>query len=132
MTDQQLAELDAEMSQLSQKELEDERMLMSFQIRFWKQKAWRAEQQRDREISTRKEAEKSLEYYKTIPSDLFDNLVNKIKEEECVKLKNEALSHLGFYKWSIKCSEEKNILDIDTRIKFWTDAILVSKDISLE
>jgi len=72
MSEQQLAELEFE---LSQQVGADERMLLNYEARFWKHRAWRAEQQRDRAELARKEAEVLLEKYKGIPQEKLDEFL---------------------------------------------------------
>jgi hypothetical protein len=73
MSEQEVAELEHE---LSQQIGADERMLLNYEARFWKQRAWRAEQQRDRANLARKEAEALIEKYKSIPEEKLDELLN--------------------------------------------------------
>lgn len=123
MSQQQMDELDAEINNLTPQELADERMVMTFEIRFWKQKAWRAEQQRDREIAERKATELQYERFKGIPQEALDALLLKMKEEKVAVAKEEAGKIIGYIPWLKYELEEKAIKDVDAKLDFWTKLI---------
>lgn len=99
-------------------------MLMTFQIRFWKQKAWRAEQQRDREILARKETEAKLDRFKGLTDQHLEEMLTSLKLKELSKVKAEANKIIGVAPWVKYIKEEAGISDLDTKIKFWADLIV--------
>jgi len=117
MSKEQIADLERELSQQDQS---DQFMLLEYQVRFWKQRAWRAEQQRDREIQARKEAELLTEKYKGIPQESLDQLV---KEAELAKVKKEAEAYIKIGPFNLSKLQKKcNLLSsIDKQITFWKD-----------
>ena len=125
-------ELDAEKSNLTPQQLADEKMLMTFEIRFWKQKAWRAEQQRDREIAERKATELQYERIKGIPQEALDALLLKMKEEKVTLAKEEAGKIIGYIPWVKYELEEKAINDVDDKLEFWTKLISYYKTMEHE
>lgn len=123
MSKQQLADLNSELSQLVSP---DERMLLEYEIRFWKQKAWRAEQQRDRAEAAQKEAEDIAEKYKSIPQDILDKVVLDLKEKELHRLKEAALVHLhtiGLTNFNRLRSQGDLLDSIDDKINHWKDVV---------
>ena len=119
MSKEQRAELEAEMSQLVS---DDERMLLNHEIRFWRQKAWRAEQQRERAELEKKNAELLAEKYKDIPEDRLAKVLFEIKQDELKAAKAEAEKHIGVigvtnFRKLIWRSDE--IKSIDDRIALW-------------
>jgi hypothetical protein len=123
MSQQQLIDLEAERALMTPQQLADERMLMAHEIRFWKQKAWRAEQQRDREIAERKAIEAQFERFKEIPQAALDALLIKMKEEKVAALKEEASKIIGYIPWVKYQLEEKSIADVNAKLEFWTKLI---------
>ena len=123
MSKQQLADLDSELSQLVSP---DERMLLEYEIRFWKQKAWRAEQQRDRAEVARKEAEDIAEKYKSIPQEILDRVALDLKQNELQLMKEAASVHLptiGITNFH-RLKSQADLLDsIDAKISHWRDVI---------
>jgi len=99
----------------------DEKMLLEHQVRFWKQKAWRAEQQRDRAEIAKKQAEEIVEKYKAIPEETLQKLLMDIKNAELLQVKKHAENHIGsiglinFHKLE-RVSEG---MDVSEKIKFW-------------
>jgi hypothetical protein len=116
-------ELDAEKTNLTPQELADERMVMAFEIRFWKQKAWRAEQQRDREIAERKATELKYERFNEIPQEALDALLIKMNEKKIALAKEEASKIIGYIPWVKYELEEKAIVDVGAKLQFWTKLI---------
>jgi hypothetical protein len=118
-----MTELENEISQLVSP---GERMLLEYEIRFWKQKAWRAEQQRDRAELARKEAEDIAEKYKSIPQTVLDRVLLDIKMAELAEVKNAALVHMpsigltNFRRLNTKADLLENI---DAKIKMWKDVV---------
>ena len=97
-------------------------MLVDYEIRFWKQRAWRSEQQRDREVSARKAAEAMIEKYKDIPQEKLDTLLLEIKHQELIKAKTAAESYIriiGLTNLRRLQSESDAIEKLDDRISFW-------------
>ena len=123
MSQQQLADLEAERALMTPEELADEMMFMAHAIRFWKQKAWRAEQQRDREIAERKAAEARFERFAGIPQEALDTLLVKMKEEKVAAVKAEAGKIIGYIPWVKYELEEKTINNVDAKLEFWTKLI---------
>jgi hypothetical protein len=123
MSKQQLAELEAETASLPPNEVSDEIMYMAFQIRFWKQKAWRAEQQRDREILARKEVEAKLDRFKGLTQEHLEEMLISLKKQELSKIKAEANKVIGVSPWVKYTKDEEAIEDLDAKIKFWTDLV---------
>jgi hypothetical protein len=123
MSKQQLADLQSELSELVSS---DERMLLKYEIRFWRQKAWRAEQQRDRAELARKEAEDMTEKYKAIPQDVLDRFLLELKEKELQSVKELASVHIstiGLTNFR-RLSSEADLLDtMDAKIKHWKDVV---------
>jgi len=117
-----MAELAIEKSQMSG-DMSDEAMLMKFEIRFWKQKAWRAEQQRDREVAARKAIETQVERYKGIPQESLDAIRLSLLTNELERLKNTAMQTLGLFQWTMKCQEEAAVEGVQNRVHFWADII---------
>ena len=121
MSEQQLAELDQE---LSQQMTSDEKMMMSYEIRFWKQKAWRAEQQRDRAEVAQKQAEDMIKKYKAIPEDVLDKFLLEAKEKELKELKELASVHMstiGLTNFRCIVQQAEIANTIDAKIKIWKD-----------
>ena len=119
MSTQQLAELEAEMSQLVS---DDERMLLNHEIRFWRQKAWRADQQRERLELEKKNVEALAEKYKDIPEDRLNRLLSEIKEEELKAARAEAEKYsgtIGLTNFRKLVLTSEDIKKIDDRIAFW-------------
>ena len=119
MSQEQLTELNLE---LSQQVSSDERMILEYKARFWKQKAWRAEQQRDRAELAKKEAESLTEKYKDIPHERLERLLNEIKEEQLLLLKSSAEKHLGtigFINFRQLNWVADTLKSIDEKISFW-------------
>ena len=123
MSQQQMDELDAEKTNLTPQQLADERMVMAFEIRFWKQKAWRAEQQRDRAIAEKKATEMQYERFNEISQEALDALRLKMKEEKVTLAKEEASKIIGYIPWVKYEIEEKAIADVDAKLQFWTKLI---------
>ena len=123
MSKQQLADLEAETAALPPNEVSDEVMYMAFQIRFWKQKAWRAEQQRDREILARKEVEAKLDRFKGLTQEHLEEMLSSLKKQELSKVKAEASKIIGVSPWVKYTKDEELIEGLDAKIKFWTDLV---------
>ena len=123
MSEQQVAELQTELSQLMSS---DERMMMNYEIRFWKNKARRAEQQRDRAEAAQKEAEEINRKYKVIPQEVLDRFVLDVKETQLKEMKDAAYVHMptiGLTNFR-RLSSQADLLDsIDAKINLWKDVI---------
>ena len=120
MSQEQLADLEAEKAKMTPEELASERMMLTYQVRFWKQKAWRAEQQRDREIAERKALELRFKKYSEIPQKILEDAVRRAETQELTYLKETAVQALSFLLWSNKCREENEIETVGEKIKFWS------------
>jgi len=113
-------------SKFSEAEKANELMILKFEARFWKLKAWRAEQQRDREIKERKEIEDTLGKYKDIPQERLDAILLEMKKAELASLEKEVNSLLfkvGHAKMTMLNIRYRTINDIDEKIKFWKNAL---------
>lgn len=123
MSQQELADLEQE---LSQQVSSDERMLLNYEIRFWKQKAWRAQQQRDRAEADQREAEELTKKYKAIPQGVLDKFLIDAKEKELKDVKQNASVHIstiGLTNFH-RLSSQADLLDsIDAKINLWKDVI---------
>ena len=123
MSQQQIEELDMELSQIVSP---DERMLLEYEIRFWKQKAWRAEQQRDRAEVAQKEAEEITRKYKVIPQEVLDRFVLNVKEKELKEMKEAASAHIpiiGLTNFHRLSSQVELLDNIDAKINLWKDVV---------
>lgn len=123
MSEQQLAELDQELSQLM---TSDEKMMMNYEIRFWKQRAWRAEQQRDRAEVAQKNAEDMIQKYKAIPEDVLDKFLLDAKEKELKEVKEAASVHIstiGLTNFRSIVQQADLTNNIDAKINIWKDVI---------
>lgn len=123
MSEQQLSDLEMELSQLV---TPDERMLLEYEIRFWKQKAWRAEQQRDRAQLAQKKAEDINKKYKAIPQEVLDRFVLEVKEKELKEVKEAAYVHMptiGLTNFRRLTSQADLLEDIDAKISMWKEVI---------
>lgn len=110
--------------ELNQQLHADERMLLDYQIRFWKHKAWRAEQQKERIELERKEANKFVEKYKIIPQEKLDQILLEMKNEELIQAKKLAEVHMdaiGIIQFRRLSSEIDLIECIDKKIKTWKE-----------
>lgn len=119
MSQEELTELKLEPSQQVSS---DERMILEYEARFWKQKAWRAEQQRERAETARKEAEEMTRKYKDIPEKRLEQLLNEIKEEELLVVKGNAEKHLGtigLTNFRRLIWDSDNLKNVDEKISFW-------------
>jgi len=123
MSKQQLADLQSEISELVSP---GERMLLEYEIRFWKQKAWRAEQQRDRAQLAQKEAEDISEKYKEIPQETLDRFVIEVKQRQLKDLKEAASVHMstiGLTNFRRLCSQADILETIEAKIKMWKGVV---------
>lgn len=119
MSEQEVAELELE---LSQQIGADERMLLNYEARFWKHRAWRAEQQRERADLAKKEAEAIIEKYKRIPQEKLDELLKQINNEALALAKKEAEMHvgtIGLTNFRRLTWDSEKIKCVDQRIAFW-------------
>ena len=123
MSKEQLDEFNKELSEISPEDQANERMLISFQIRFWKQRAWRAEQQRDREILARKEIESKLDRFKELTQEHIEEMLNSLKNKKIVILKAQAEKLMGLLPWLKAIKEEEAHENLDAKVKFWRDLI---------
>ena len=125
MSATQLAEFNLEASALLN---DSERMFTEFSIRFWRQKAWRAEQQRDREIEARKQLENKLERFKRIPQALVDSLISQSLMEELSAIKKKVehfIPTIGSISWERYLSEEARLDNIEDRIHLWKEVLTI-------
>jgi hypothetical protein len=123
MSKNQLDDLDTEMAKIPSNELADEKMVMAYEIRFWKQRAWRAEQQRDREVELRKEAEAKLERFKGLSDEKLEELRFSLKLQRIIELKDEANKIIGLSPLLKYIKEEEAITDLSLKEKFWSDLL---------
>jgi hypothetical protein len=123
MSKDQLAELETEMATLTASELADERMVMLYEIRFWRNKAWRAEQQKDREIQERKEAEAKLSRFSGLSDAQLEEMRSSLKLKSIEQLKGEASKIIGVLPWLNYVKQEEAITDLSLKEKFWSDLL---------
>jgi hypothetical protein len=104
----------------------DDYMIMNHAIRFWKHKAFRAEQQRDREIKARKALEEELEKYKCIPQELLEKVTYDMKVKRLDELKTQAnslISSMGLLNLTKLFQRASTLENIDDKIKLLRDTI---------
>jgi len=121
MSKQQISELDNEISQMVSA---DERALLEYEIRFWRNKAWRTEQQKDRAEAAQKEAEAIAEKYKSIPEGRLNALLDEINQEELVKARSEAekrITLIGLSMFLKLSSDSESINGVDAKIRYWNN-----------
>jgi len=128
MSKEQLADLEAEKAAMPSNELADEMMIKTYEARFWKNRAWRAEQQRDREILARKAAEEKLERFKGLTQEDLEGLLLTHKKGELERVMAEAGKVIAVLLWAKYLKEAEGITDLDTRIKFWINLIAKAKE----
>jgi hypothetical protein len=122
MSTEQLSELAMEMSNLSEAERDSAIMLLQFEVRFWRHKAWRAEQQRDREIQKNKELEEIAGKYKDLPEEILQSLLLIMKKEELLNIQKKAEVHfkdIGLVNYLKLQRDAAAIEGLDGQIKFW-------------
>jgi hypothetical protein len=122
MSTGQLAELELEVSQMDPSEREDELQLLSHKVRFWRQKAWRTEQQLGREVEARVQLEKSLEKYKYVTDDMLEN----INKQRLATIRVEIdgyFNKIGFLQWRKLCEEEQTLVSLEDKIALLQNAI---------
>jgi hypothetical protein len=127
MSKEQLSDLATEMSNLSEAERENAIMLLQFEVRFWRHKAWRAEQQRDREIEKNKELEEIAGKYKDLPKEILESLVLIMKKEELLNIQKKAEEHfknIGLVNYLKLQRDAAAMEDLDKQIKFWKDVMV--------
>jgi hypothetical protein len=123
MSKQQLADLEMELSELVSP---DERMILNYEIRFWRQRAWRAEQQRERAEAAQKDAEEANKKYKAIPKDVMDRFLLDLKEKELKEVKEAASVHMptiGLTNFRRLCAQADLLADIESKISLWKDVV---------
>ena len=101
-------------------------MLLNYEIRFWKQKALRAQQQRDRAEAGQREAEELTKKYKAIPQCVLDKFLIEAKERELIDVKQSASVHMSSIGLTNFCrlSSQADLLDsIDDKINHWKKVI---------
>ena len=127
MSKEQLSDFATEMSELSEAERDNVIMLLQFEVRFWRQKAWRAEQQRDREIEKNKELEEIANKYKEVPKEILESLLLIMKKEELLNIQKEAEVHfkdIGLVNYLKLQREAAGIEDLDRQINFWKNVMV--------
>ena len=91
-------------------------LFTSYTIRYWRLKAWRATQARDREVEARKALEAELERIRLIPKEDLEALIQKSKERQLKTLMGKA-SEL-----SIPIDHRLNV-SIDEKIAHYSQSI---------
>jgi len=122
MSTEQLAELDQEVSQMDPSVREDELQLLSYKVRFWRQKAWRTEQQRDREVEARVQLEKSLEKYKYVTEEMLES----INKQRLATLRVEIdgyFNKIGVLQWRKLCEQEQALVSLEDKIALLENSI---------
>lgn len=102
---------------------ENEIMLMGYEIRFWKNKALRSEQQKDEAIKEKTKLELRLEKFNGITDEMIERLKLEMKKEELVALKIKARAIVDLSIWIKESRVEESILDLDKKLEHWTRVI---------
>ena len=106
----------------------NEVLVMLHNIRYWKQKAWRAEQKLAREVGARKLLEKELDLYKSIPADLLEPVLLEAKKKELRDIEKKVDSifqTIGLFTMTRLRSESEKYKDTDGKIRFWKQVISI-------
>ena len=101
-------------------------MIMVHSIRFWKQKAFRMEQQLSKERQVRKELEQKLERYTCIPEDLLKPVLEQasLRRLDEVKEKVSSIFQLiGLSKMLIHKRHSEALDSTEEKIKFWQNVL---------
>jgi hypothetical protein len=101
-------------------------MIMLHSIRFWKQKAFRMEQQLSKERQVRKELEQKLERYTCIPEDLLKPVLEQasLRRLDEVKEKVSSIFQLiGLSKMLIHKRHSEALDSTEEKIKFWQNVL---------
>ena len=101
-------------------------MVMLHSIRFWKQKAFRMEQQLSKERQARKELEQKLERYTCIPEDLLKPVLEQtsLRRLDEVKEKVSSIFQLiGLSKMLVHKRHSEALDSIEEKIKFWQNIL---------
>ena len=110
-------------TEVTLEQAESEIMLMGYEIRFWKNKAMRSEQQRDMAMKEKALLEERLEKFHGITDEMIEGIKLQMKKEELnsVKLKAKALVNISV--WMKATREEETISDLDEKIRHWIAVI---------
>ena len=101
-------------------------MIMLHSIRFWKQKAFRMEQQLSKERQVRKELEQKLERYTCIPEDLLKPVLEQasLRRLDEVKEKVSSIFQLiGLSKMLVHKRHSEALDSTEEKIKFWQNVL---------
>lgn len=101
-------------------------MIMVHSIRFWKQKAFRMEQQLSKERQVRKELEQKLERYTCIPEDLLKPVLEQasLRRLDEVKEKVSSIFQLiGLSKMLVHKRHSEALDSTEEKIKFWQNVL---------
>jgi hypothetical protein len=101
-------------------------MVMLHSIRFWKQKAFRMEQQLSKERQVRKELEQKLERYTCIPEDLLKPVLEQasLRRLDEVKEKVSSIFQLiGLSKMLVHKRHSEALDSTEEKIKFWQNVL---------
>ena len=109
--------------QVTLKQAENEIMLMGYEIRFWKNKAMRSEQQRDHAMKEKAVLESRLEKFDGITDEMIEHLKLEMKKEELASLKLKAKALVNISVWMKITREEETIPDLDEKIRYWITVI---------
>ena len=109
--------------QVTIEQAENEIMLMGYEIRFWKNKAMRSEQQRDRTLKEKLVLESKLEKFNGITDEMIERLKLEMKKEELTSLKLKAKALVNISVWMKITREEETIPDLDEKIRYWITVI---------
>jgi hypothetical protein len=107
---------------------ENEIMLMGYEIRFWKNKAIRSEQQRDQAIKEKALLEERLEKFKGVTDEMIERVKLEMKKEELNTLRLKAKSLVNISVWMKASREEETIPDLDEKIRYWIKTPCVEED----
>lgn len=101
---------------------EDELQLLSYKLRFWKQKAWRTEQQLGREVEARVQLEKTLEKYKYVTEEMLEG-INKQRLSTLRVEIDGYFNKIGVLQWRKLCEQEQALVSLEDKIALLQNAI---------
>lgn len=102
---------------------ENEIMLMGYEIRFWRNKAIRSEQQRDQVIKEKALLEEKLEKFNGVTDEMIERVKLEMKKEELKTLRLKLKSLVNISDWMKATREEETISDLDEKIRYLVTVI---------
>jgi len=109
--------------QVTIEQAENEIMLMGYEIRFWKNKAMRSEQQRDHALKEKLVLELRLEKFNGITDEMIERLKLEMKRQELIDLKLRVRANVDISVWIRASQLEETIMSLDEKIKHWAAVI---------